>query len=70
MAAERMEIGALTKPGSRRAETSQVVKGTGHTARVGAREVRRVGQHGKLHVGRVEHLPTVGVGGDEAEQPL
>ena len=59
---------------ARVAETRQVVEveveGAGHAASVGAREVRRVGQHGKLHVGRVEHLPTVGVGGDEAEQPL
>ena len=55
---------------ARVAETSQVVEGAGHAASVGAREVRRVGQHGKLHVGRVKHLPTVRVGGDETEQPL
>ncbi len=52
------------------AETRQVVERAGHAASVGAREVRHVGQHGKLHVGRVEHLTTVGVGGDKAEQPL
>ncbi len=55
---------------TRVAETKQVVEGAGHAASVGAREVRSVRQHGKMHVGRVEHLPTVGVGGDEAEQPL
>ncbi len=55
---------------TRVAETRQVVEGAGNAARVGSREVRSVGQHGKLHVGRVNHLPTVGVGGDEAEQPL
>ncbi len=55
---------------TRVAETRQVVEVAGHAASVGSQEVRSVGQHDKLHVGRVEHLPTVGVSGDEAEQPL
>jgi hypothetical protein len=55
---------------ARVAKTTEMVEGAGYAAGVGAREIGSVRHHAELHVGGVEHLPPITVGGHEAEQSL